>query len=211
MKRACATCGGCFKCKPSASRKFCTRQCAGLAARKPGRECARCGVPFRPRRPESKFCSVVCGLRPRKAPDTCLQCGAEYRSRRGPGSQKYCSARCASAAAERGPALRRARARTYRAKAYPARKARLMRPLFDHWQHGRCAICRGPGTPGPPDGKRKLCLDHCHVTGIPRAVLCGQCNTAVGAVRESPRIARALVEYVVMCRSLITVKGPDQQ
>lgn len=40
------------------------------------------------------------------------------------------------------------------------------------WQAGRCAIC---GHVDPP-----LCLDHCHVTGLTRGLLCRPCNFAEG-------------------------------
>ncbi|MFJ4624286.1 endonuclease VII domain-containing protein [Streptomyces sp. NPDC088812] len=42
-------------------------------------------------------------------------------------------------------------------------------------QAGVCAICgKAPGT-----GKR-LAIDHCHATGAVRALLCTNCNLAVG-------------------------------
>jgi hypothetical protein len=60
-------------------------------------------------------------------------------------------------------------------------------------QGGGCAICGATdsGRNGQP-----LCVDHCHVTGAVRALLCVKCNTAVGMVRDSPAIAQALLRYV---------------
>lgn len=49
-------------------------------------------------------------------------------------------------------------------------------------QQGRCAICDKPPT------KRALAVDHCHATGVVRALLCSPCNTSLGgyeAVRDS--------------------------
>lgn len=42
-------------------------------------------------------------------------------------------------------------------------------------QSGTCAICRQPPKPG-----KRLAVDHCHTTGVVRALLCIPCNIAVG-------------------------------
>lgn len=42
----------------------------------------------------------------------------------------------------------------------------------------------------------KACIDHNHVTGEIRALLCNLCNVSIGAMRESPKIARAAAEYL---------------
>ncbi len=58
-------------------------------------------------------------------------------------------------------------------------------------QDGRCAICRLP----PPPGK-VLCVDHCHMTGAVRGLLCNSCNTALGQFKDSiPSLQRA-VDYL---------------
>lgn len=55
-------------------------------------------------------------------------------------------------------------------------------------QDGVCAICRGVDVRG-----KKLAVDHNHVTGQVRGLLCGSCNSAIGLLKENPdRIARAL-------------------
>lgn len=41
-------------------------------------------------------------------------------------------------------------------------------------QNGRCAICNSTG------GVRRLAIDHDHVTGTIRGLLCGSCNTKLG-------------------------------
>lgn len=40
------------------------------------------------------------------------------------------------------------------------------------------------------------CLDHCHVSGRLRGVLCRQCNAAIGCARESARQLRKLSAYL---------------
>jgi hypothetical protein len=42
-------------------------------------------------------------------------------------------------------------------------------------QGGVCAMCRKP-----PAGDKRLSVDHCHNSGVVRALLCTPCNTAVG-------------------------------
>jgi hypothetical protein len=54
-------------------------------------------------------------------------------------------------------------------------------------QSGKCAICGSDKT---------LVVDHNHTTGKIRALLCNQCNTAVGLLQESPDIARATAVYL---------------
>jgi hypothetical protein len=58
-------------------------------------------------------------------------------------------------------------------------------------QGGRCAICRKA-----PAGKAILHADHNHATGEPRALLCGNCNHAIGMLKESPETCRAAAEYL---------------
>lgn len=57
-------------------------------------------------------------------------------------------------------------------------------------QKGRCAICRGEGT------SRGLFVDHCHKTGKVRGLLCYHCNTALGMIHDSPKIAKRIISYL---------------
>jgi hypothetical protein len=55
-------------------------------------------------------------------------------------------------------------------------------------QGGTCAICQRP----PKEGKR-LHVDHCHVTGRTRGLLCWPDNAAIAKFRDSvERMTRAL-------------------
>lgn len=63
-------------------------------------------------------------------------------------------------------------------------------------QNGVCAICREPETAVKAAGTRSLAVDHCHRTGRIRALLCSQCNLAIGNLRESPLLARAAATYL---------------
>ena len=53
-------------------------------------------------------------------------------------------------------------------------------------QGGVCAICR-------KRSKERLCVDHCHLTGTIRGLLCHACNLALGSLKEDqPSLVAAL-------------------
>lgn len=59
-------------------------------------------------------------------------------------------------------------------------------------QGGRCAIlrCRATGK------SKKLAVDHDHVTGAPRGLLCSNHNREIGANRDDPEVFRSIAEYL---------------
>jgi len=57
-------------------------------------------------------------------------------------------------------------------------------------QDGRCAICR------QPPGSKGLHVDHHHVTGMVRGLLCGPCNMGLGQFRDDPALLRAAADYL---------------
>ena len=59
-------------------------------------------------------------------------------------------------------------------------------------QGGRCAICR-TDTPG---GKGGWHVDHDHVTGVIRGLLCHRCNLMLGNAADDPARLRAAVAYL---------------
>lgn len=62
---------------------------------------------------------------------------------------------------------------------------------------GRCAICGKGETHFGSHGKvRELSVDHCHVTGKVRGMLCHACNIALGAVQDSPALLRRMAAYL---------------
>jgi hypothetical protein len=57
---------------------------------------------------------------------------------------------------------------------------------------GGCASC-GATEPG---GKNGWHVDHCHITGIVRGILCHQCNVALGQVNDSLEHLHKLIAYL---------------
>ena len=63
-------------------------------------------------------------------------------------------------------------------------------------QDNRCAICGvvPDSTNGPThDGFH---IDHCHVSGRVRGLLCGGCNTGIGMLKDSETILHSAIEYL---------------
>src|SRR4051794_16557750 len=56
---------------------------------------------------------------------------------------------------------------------------------------GVCALCFSP-----PGGRGGLHVDHCHATGAVRALLCSDCNTGLGLLKDSPALLRDAARYV---------------
>jgi hypothetical protein len=57
---------------------------------------------------------------------------------------------------------------------------------------GRCEIC---GKSDAQNGKL-LAVDHDHETGKLRGLLCGQCNTVLGLVKDEPAVLLRAAEYL---------------
>lgn len=64
--------------------------------------------------------------------------------------------------------------------------ADLLRGQNDH-----CAVCRQPNS-----GKRDWHVDHDHVNGRVRGILCNPCNLMLGFSKEDPDVLRAGASYI---------------
>lgn len=56
-------------------------------------------------------------------------------------------------------------------------------------QNGVCAICEQQCF-------NRLAVDHCHVSGKVRGLLCQSCNTALGHFRDKPELLRKAAQYL---------------
>jgi hypothetical protein len=50
-----------------------------------------------------------------------------------------------------------------------------------------CAICKK---------SMKLVVDHCHISGRIRGLLCSNCNTGIGLLREDTDILKSAIDYL---------------
>lgn len=65
-------------------------------------------------------------------------------------------------------------------------------------QEGKCAICLR---------KCELVIDHCHITGVVRGLLCSKCNSGIGFLGDDPWVIRQAADYVG--RYKITIRMPE--
>ena len=75
-------------------------------------------------------------------------------------------------------------------------------------QGGKCAICKERPT------KRRLAVDHNHISGEVRGLLCMRCNRALGKFQDSTQLVVNAATYVnhppataALCRQHITAIG----
>ena len=84
----------------------------------------------------------------------------------------------------------RERARTYgRWRKFGLTKEQYLVLAAKHG--GMCGICNEEEL-----GGKQLAIDHDHVTGKVRGLLCQKCNTALGYMRDSPELLRTAAVYL---------------
>ena len=59
-------------------------------------------------------------------------------------------------------------------------------------QKGRCKICDTHRS----KLNRELAVDHCHLTGAIRSLLCTKCNTAIGQLNDSELLCHKAGAYL---------------
>jgi hypothetical protein len=66
----------------------------------------------------------------------------------------------------------------------------LTKPAMDEMierQGGKCALCRS---------RQPTVVDHDHLTGFVRGILCDGCNTGLGAFADDPSMIRRALAYL---------------
>ena len=58
-------------------------------------------------------------------------------------------------------------------------------------QNNLCKICKKPNSNG-----RDLSIDHCHITGKVRGLLCNNCNVALGLLKENILVLEEAIRYL---------------
>jgi hypothetical protein len=91
------------------------------------------------------------------------------------------------------PAFRERKISARRLKKYGLDAETYERMLAE--QGGVCAYCRRKPT-------RWLCVDHCHATGVVRALLCDRCNIGVGHLGDDPVRMRRAADRIEQSRGI---------
>jgi len=115
----------------------------------------------------------------------CEYCTAEFSSV--DGRTKYCGEECARTAKSLREAYRR----------YGIEMQEYRRLLLK--QNSVCAICRKPER---TERNNLLTIDHDHVSGHVRGLLCSHCNRAIGLLQDEPKIIAAAAAYVQRTRQM---------
>ena len=63
-------------------------------------------------------------------------------------------------------------------------------------QEGKCAICGQPETQLREGKVKALAVDHCHKSGRIRGLLCSDCNTGIGKLKEDLKILQSAIRYL---------------
>jgi hypothetical protein len=63
-------------------------------------------------------------------------------------------------------------------------------------QNGVCAICKKPETATRLGVVKSLAVDHCHSTGKIRGLLCSDCNTGIGKLKDDIKILQNAIQYL---------------
>lgn len=73
----------------------------------------------------------------------------------------------------------------------------LMQKMLEKQNHV-CAICKYPETVknNKTGITKSLAIDHCHVTGKIRGLLCQKCNSAIGSLRDDIAIMQSAIDYI---------------
>lgn len=69
--------------------------------------------------------------------------------------------------------------------------ASVFQDMLDR-QESKCAICKVANG----EGRRKLCIDHCHKTGEIRGLLCHRCNRGLGLFADDAETMKNAVSYL---------------
>jgi len=159
--------------------------------------CRTCGVEFKRARSQKYTCSRACERKwyldkysPRRE-KKCTICGKNWFIG-GEGSgfhgkkQKYCSAECQEKA--------------HREKHYQ-RLYKISVSDYDMMlakQGARCAICGTEDMGGRRPGKKVsvFAVDHDHVTGQVRGLLCMTCNFMIGYAGDDVTVLQRAIEYL---------------
>ena len=126
-----------------------------------------------------KYCSFKCFEN--KSVINCPICGKFFKPHR---TQKWCSELCKN------------RAENSRRNFI---RHRIDEKLFNYLyqiQNGNCAICNTSYGGTTHHKRRILSIDHDHLTGSVRGLLCNNCNKALGLFKDNIKILEKAIKYL---------------
>ena len=77
-------------------------------------------------------------------------------------------------------------------------------------QNGVCAICSQQEKTIRHGKLMPLVVDHDHENGAVRGLLCNECNTGIGKLRDSPDLLRSAIAYLDRWNKVETASLPDK-
>lgn len=146
--------------------------------------CPVCGSSYQPYRETQRACSRNCR---EKLPDKRATSRA-YHSEPSNRERKNAARRVSTNPARREVNLR------YAIRRYGVTYDVYVAMLDD--QDNRCAICGRTPDPNGIKAASRLHVDHDHLTGTVRQLLCGRCNQGVGFFGDDPDRLRAAADYI---------------
>lgn len=63
-------------------------------------------------------------------------------------------------------------------------------------QNGKCAICNIDNNGKYRNKPRAFAVDHCHSTGKIRGLLCSDCNTGIGLLKDNINYLQLAIKYL---------------
>jgi predicted nucleic acid-binding Zn ribbon protein len=217
--RACASCGTAFIAK--GNKKNCSAECSVMSHNKIGAahqrrkyvkrywptsvDCAVCGKAFSPTNRSGmvpKYCSGPCRriagdaqkaarfAAAREAMRSCHRCLAPV-----PGQRRGIAV-CDECRVDRRRVRQPSYERTRTLRKYGISLDRFVE--MQELQNNSCGIC-GTNRPG---GAGQWCVDHDHVTGQVRGLLCSNCNLGIGLLGDDPDVIARAAAYVRSHRQL---------
>jgi hypothetical protein len=120
----------------------------------------------------------------------CATCATEFEPQRyREGRNRFCSRECNERERRASGRQRTASLRSYYKRRYGLTELEVatLRKL------AVCGIC---GTDEPQGRHGNFQIDHDHVTGEVRGVLCHNCNLMIGHAQDDPDILRAAIAYL---------------
>lgn len=154
-------------------------------------KCKLCFAEFVMKKSGTVYCSDLCRSRSRQEKlrarteqfRKCMKCGIDVPVRAG---YPIC-ANCKIDKRDAIKARRKEELRRYRKYGITEQE------YFDlfNQQNNCCAICFSNEAT-----KKGWQIDHCHVTGKVRGILCHHCNTAIGQFKDDPNLLISAIRYL---------------